>query len=106
MLIPFLSMESATAKTVTITLYGGTISCEKWNSVSEDNITKNIAKVSKSAWVAGYMTGINVASSNNNFKKISVITAGDYITDFCRKNPSSDIVDAMDSLQENLLKLN
>lgn len=106
MLMPFLSMESATAKTVTITLYGGAISCEKWNSVSEDNITKNIAEGYKNAWVAGYMTGVNVASSNNNFKKISVITVRDYITNFCSKSPSSDIIDAMDSLQENLLKLN
>jgi hypothetical protein len=48
--------------------------------------------------LAGYLTGLNVASPNGQdlLKEVDIDLASDWVDEFCRNNPKSDVIHAID----------
>lgn len=104
----FISL-SVSAKSITV--YGGIYDCKSWielsrkENIEKDQLVKNAINGIQSHWLAGYMTAFNQVTGEDNFPMISVSTAKDFISDYCAKNISKEVVDGLLLLKVKLKKL-
>lgn len=87
---------------VSITIYGGPGQCETWNKVNDSGFSKSLNDGFNGSWIAGYMSGTNAAKQQDIFDKISVTTAIDFISNYCKSHPSKSASDGMDILIDKL----
>ncbi|WP_336804139.1 hypothetical protein [Erwinia aphidicola] len=93
------------AEHVKVTIYGGQAACDYWNEETDSEFSRNMKKGYNSSWLAGYMSAMNISEGKDTFKKISVVTASDFVTRYCKDNPSKDATDAVKELVKKLDKL-
>lgn len=93
------------AEHIKVTIYGGQASCSSWNKETDSDFSRNLKEGYNSSWLAGYMSAINMSEGKDTFKKISVVTASDFVTKYCKDNPSKDTTDAVNELVRKLDKL-
>lgn len=93
------------AEHVSVTIYGGQAGCDSWNKETDSEFSRNLKEGYNSSWLAGYMSAMNMSEGKDIFKKISVVTASDFVTKYCKDNPSKDTMDAVKELVKKLDKL-
>lgn len=99
------SHPSFGAEYVKVTIYGGQANCDSWNEKTESDSSKILKEGYNSSWLAGYMSAMNMSEGKDTFKKISVATASDFVTKYCKENPSKDTADAVKELVKKLDRL-
>lgn len=104
----FISAISLSVSASSITVYGGIYDCKSWMELSEkennekEQVIKNTMSMIQSSWLAGYMTALNQLTGEDNFPIISLSTTKEFISDFCTKNNSKEIVDGLFLLRKKL----
>lgn len=93
------------AEYVKVTIYGGSAVCETWNKETDSEFSKNLKDGYNTSWLAGYISAINMSEAKDTFKKISLATANDFVTQYCKDNPSKGATDAVEELIKKLDKL-
>ncbi|ELJ5835522.1 TPA: hypothetical protein ACIR6Q_004836 [Enterobacter kobei] len=108
LLVLIITTFSVSAKSITV--YGGLYDCKSWvelsnqGNIEKDQVVKNTINGIQSHWLAGYMTAFNQVTGEDNFPVITIATAKDFISDYCTKNISKEVIDGLLVMREKLKK--
>jgi len=72
-------------------------SCKTWNDFvekDESNVYGDYGHV-LSAWLAGFVSALNMATGEENFKDLDLATIEEYVKSYCVRNPKKDAYDAV-----------
>jgi len=103
-----LGKEKQTTKTVTVTVVG-VRTCKEWRqgrdsskSLSND-FESRLSDLTNSAWLAGYASGLSVASSQDDIMRdLDLATLEDWTDRFCKRNVQSNVMEAIKALFKEL----
>lgn|SRR5690348_1211906 len=87
--------------------------CSDWNKNIADekaispNFGSGIAAVVDRSWLAGFVSGINMALTDREdlLSGMDLQTASDWVDAYCKKNKTSDVAEAVSHLYVELVKM-
>jgi len=101
----FLLFILSTFNANSYTIFSSFGSCKTWNSYMEKDKNDSFQwKFALSGWLAGFSSGLNVATGEENFPNIDLETMQDYVIGYCKKKPDGDAYDGVLEIREKLKK--
>lgn len=92
------------------TVFSAYGSCKVWNEYmkneSNDKDTFDASVLWSStltSWLAGFTTGVNMSTGEENFPNIDLDTMKEYIVNYCKKKPTGNAFDAVLEIRKKLL---
>jgi hypothetical protein len=86
-----------------VTIMGSQASCGKW--VQQRSLPQHPARAQDEAWIAGYLSGINIAASSGDLLRgLDDEAIYSWMDNYCRSHPLEGIADAAEKLIFDLKK--
>jgi hypothetical protein len=91
-----------------VTLFG-LRTCKDWNDAKQKseqisgNDGSNMVRLAHQTWLAGYLTGLNMASTQPNLlRDLDLDTVTEWVDKHCAEHPADSVINAVDSMFRKL----